>query len=106
MKQKSFHLICLITLSFLLSAPTLGKASAQGLIDLVDFNKEAIIFVSWTTSGPPDGFLTHEVKADGSVQFYVQGPKGVNARGARARLGADFFAVPANVMATFDKKER
>ena len=47
-----------------------GKASTMGLTDLVDFKTEAIVFVSWTTSGPPDGILTHETKADGSVQFW------------------------------------
>jgi hypothetical protein len=84
----------------------LGKASAKGLIDLVDFKTEAIVFVSWTTSGPPDGTLNHEIKKDGTVQFYVQGPPGAQARGERARLGGDFFAVPANRKASFDPKER
>lgn len=83
-----------------------GKASAKGLTDLVDFNTEAIVFVSWTSSGPPDGVLRHEVKADGTVQFYVQGPPGGGVRGQRARLGADFFAVPTQVKVSFDAKER
>jgi hypothetical protein len=82
-----------------------GRASAQALIDLVDFKKEAIVLVSWTTSGPPDGILTHEIKKE-AITFFVQGPPGANPRGGRARLGADFFAVPLTVQATFDPKER
>lgn len=82
-----------------------GKADAKPLVDAVDFKKEAIVLVSWTTGGPPDGVLKHESKA-GKLQFYVQGPPGKGARGERARIGADFFAVPANVKVTFDPKER
>ena len=87
----------------------IGKASAKGLIDLVDFGKESIVFVSWTTSGPPEGMLKYEVKGAGAnraVNFFVQGPPGAKIRGQRARLGADFFAVPKNVNVTFEKKER
>ncbi len=83
-----------------------GKASAKPLLDAVDFKKEAIVVVSWTTSGPPDGTLKHSVKADGSLQFYVQGPPGAKARGQRARIGLDVFAVPRTVKAAFDPKER
>jgi hypothetical protein len=83
-----------------------GPAAAQQLLKQVDFKTEAIAFVSWTTSGPPEGMLKHEVKADGTVQFYVQGPIGATIRGGRARLGADFFAVPANAKVAFDVKER
>jgi hypothetical protein len=82
-----------------------GKEAAKELIDRVDFNKESIVLVSWTTSGPPEGMLTHEIKKDG-VTFYVQAPKGVKARGQRARIGADFFAIPTGVKATFELKER
>ena len=86
-----------------------GKSAAHSLIDLVDFKKEAIVLVSWTTSGPPEGVLKHETKGDGAgrrVQFYVQGPPGGGARGQRARIGADFFAVSREVKATFDPVER
>ena len=83
-----------------------GKASAKPLIDAVDFKKEAIVVVSWTTSGPPEGTLKHAAKADGSLQFYVQGPPGAKARGQRARIGLDVFAVPQMVKTTFDPKER
>jgi hypothetical protein len=81
-----------------------GKASAKGLTDQVDFTKESIVLVSWTTSGPPDGILMHETKK-GTINFFVQGPKS-KVRGERARIGADFFAVPAGVKATFEAKER
>ncbi|MSQ96735.1 MAG: hypothetical protein EXR98_19575 [Gemmataceae bacterium] len=85
-----------------------GKASAKALIDQVDFDKEMIVFVSWNTSGPPDGKLQHEVKGPGDdrkLTFFVQGPPG-SVRGQRQRIGADFFAVPRNVMVAFDPKER
>jgi hypothetical protein len=82
---------------------------AKALVDLVDFKNEKVVFVSWTTSGPPDGVLSHEVKGTGkdrSLNFYVQGPPAGNPRGLRARLGADFFAVPRTVTVTFEPKER
>jgi hypothetical protein len=87
----------------------IGKANAAVLLDAVDFQKETLVFVSWTTSGPPDGKLQHEMKKDGDktrVNFYVQGPPGVNDRGQRARLGADFFVVPRGTQVTIEAKER
>lgn len=81
-----------------------GKEAAKGLIDAVDFTKEQIVLVSWTTAGPPDGMLMHEMK-DGKIQFFVQGPA-AKTRGQRARLGADFFAVPRDAKVVFDTKER
>ena len=86
-----------------------GKDAAKGLVDAVDFEKEKIVLVSWTTSGPPDGSLKHEVKGAGKerkLTFFVQGPAGAKARGQRARLGADFFAVPKSIAVTFEAKER
>jgi hypothetical protein len=82
-----------------------GQASAKSLTDAVDFKKESIVLVSWTTSGPPEGVLKHEIKKD-AVVFYVQGPPGGGARGQRARIGADFFAIPRDVQATFEPRER
>lgn len=87
----------------------LGKDNAKSLIDAVDFQKDAIVLVSWTTSGPPEGTLKHEVKGEGAertIQFFVEGPVGAKVRGQRARIGADFFAVPQNVKVSFDPKER
>jgi len=86
-----------------------GTDNAKALLDLVDFQKEKLVLVSWTTSGPPDGTLQHEFKGTGKdprLIFFVQGPPGANARGQRARLGANFFAVPRNVDVSFDPKER
>jgi hypothetical protein len=86
-----------------------GKDSAKSLIDAVDFKKETLVLVSWTTSGPPDGMLNHEIKGDGAdrkVTFYVQGPAGAKVRGQRARIGADFFAVPRDLKVAFESKER
>jgi hypothetical protein len=86
-----------------------GKDAAKALVDLVDFKNEKVVLVSWTTSGPHDGVLSHQVKGTGkdrSLNFYVQGPPAGNPRGLRARLGADFFAVPRTVTVTFEPKER
>ena len=85
-----------------------GKDNAKALTDLVDFKKEQIVLVSWTSSGPPEGKLMHEVKGTGKerrLHFYVQAPD-AKIRGARARLAADFFAVPAGIEVSFDPKER
>jgi hypothetical protein len=87
----------------------LGKDAAKGLGDQVDFEKEQIVLVSWSTGGPPDGVLKHETKGTGKdrkLNFFVQGPAGAKVRGERLRLGADFFAVPRDVAVSFDPKER
>jgi hypothetical protein len=86
----------------------LGKDSVKSLIDAVDFAKEKIVMLSWSTSGPPDGMLAHEVKGTGKdrkLQFYVQAPN-AQTRGERLRLALDFFAVPKDVAVAFDPKER
>src|SRR5262245_29067825 len=82
-----------------------GKAEAKALAAQVDFKKEALVLVSWTTSGPPDGVLKYEIK-DKQIIFFVQGPPAGGARGQRARIGADFFAVPRDAKVTFEPKER
>jgi hypothetical protein len=77
-----------------------GKNQAKSLVDLVDFAKDKIVLVSWTTSGPPEWKLEYTVAGAGQerrLTFYVQGPPGAGARGQRARIGADFFAVPKNL---------
>jgi len=81
-----------------------GKESAKGLVDAVDFTKEQIVLVSWTTAGPPEGTLKHEMR-DGKIHFFIQGPD-AKTRGARARLGADFFAVPRDSKVALDPRER
>lgn len=86
-----------------------GKESAQGLIKQVSFEKETIVLVSWSTGGPPEGTLKHEVRGmgkDRKLIFFVQGPPNATVRGERLRLGADFLAVPRNVAVSFDPKER
>ena len=73
-----------------------GKKAAQELAGQVDFQKQEIVFVSWTTSGPPFGKLEFEVigkDKDRVVEFYIREPN-VKVRGQAARIGADFFAVP------------
>jgi hypothetical protein len=82
-----------------------GKADAKALAAQVDFKKEAIVLVSWTSAGPPDGILKHELK-DKRIVFFVQGPPPGKPRGLRARIGADFFAVPRDAEVTFEPKER
>jgi hypothetical protein len=87
----------------------LGKDSASELLKLVDFAKEKIVLVNWSTSGPPEGSLKHEVTGAGRERrlvFYVQGPAGATIRGMRAMLAADFFAVPRDIPVTFDAVER
>jgi hypothetical protein len=87
----------------------LGKGPVKELVDQVDLEKESIVCVSWTTSGPPEGTLKFEIKGEGKdrkVNFFVQGPAGAKVRGQRARIGVDFFAVPKNVGVTFEVKER
>ena len=89
-----------------------AKEAAKGLIDQVDFDKEKIVFVSWSSGGPPFGTLEHEVQGKGKdrqLVFYVQGPFGPNARGARGeglRIGADFFACPKWLAVGFERGER
>lgn len=86
-----------------------GKAAAKELIDAVRFENEQVVLVSWTTSGPPEGTLRHEVSTSGKsrkLMFYVQGPVGAKIRGQRARIGVNFFAVPRDVTVNFDPKER
>ncbi|HZZ80925.1 MAG TPA: hypothetical protein VFE62_20655 [Gemmataceae bacterium] len=81
-----------------------GKESAKQLVDAVDFTKDKIAFVSWSTGGPPDGKLTYRGK-ENMITFYVQAPQ-AKARGERLRIGADFFAVPRNFKVAFDPKEQ
>lgn len=83
----------------------MGQDAAKGLADQIDFKKEKIVLVSWSTPGPPDGVLAHQVKKDGTIEFFVQGP-GVGMRGRRTRLSADFFAVPRDAEVVFDTEER
>jgi hypothetical protein len=87
----------------------LGKDSAKKLLELVDFTKEKVVLASWATSGPPEGSLKHEVKGEGKERrlvFYVQGPAGAQFRGQRARIAADLFAVPRDIVVAFDPAER
>ncbi|MBY0525950.1 MAG: hypothetical protein K2R98_21330 [Gemmataceae bacterium] len=93
---------------FIPATPEERKAIAEKLAkelgEQVDFTKEQIAWVGWTTSGPPEGQLKHEIK-DKEVIFYVQAPA-ANVRGQRARIGNDFFAVPAKLKAQIEKGER
>lgn len=85
----------------------LGKAAAEALARQVDFAQEQIVLVSWTTSGPPEGVLRYEATGKGKgITFFVQGPPPGRPRGMRARIGADFFAVPKTAQVHFDPKER
>ena len=67
------------------------------LLKQVDFKTEQLVLVGWTTSGPPDGELrskSSKVRGKEVINFYVAPPKGMRPRGERARIGADFFAIP------------
>jgi hypothetical protein len=70
----------------------------------VDFAKERIAWVAWSTGGPPDGKLLHETKGKDLV-FFVQAPA-ETARGKRLYRANDFFAVPVNTKVTLEKGER
>ena len=66
----------------------LTKDDAKNLTAGVDFAKSQVILVSWTTSGPPEGKLTHELKGAGDdrgIVFYVQAPT-AKIRGQRALI--------------------
>ena len=55
----------------------------------LDFRKEALVHVSWGSSGPPFGELKYETKdtKDGkAITFFIQEPK-VAMRGQAYRLG-------------------
>src|SRR5262249_43050285 len=83
-----------------------GAKAAPQLAKQVDFAKEHILFVSWSTSGPPFGTLKFEVKAGDkthAVEFYIQEPK-AKVRGEALRIGADYFAVPKGVNGRFRKE--
>ena len=83
-----------------------GAKAAPQLAKQVDFAKERILFVSWSTSGPPFGTLKFEVKAEDKshvVEFCIQEPK-AKVRGEALRLGADYFAVPKVVNGRFRKE--
>jgi hypothetical protein len=85
------------------------KDSAGQLIKRVDFDREMIVLVSWTTAGPPEGTLKHEtIKANGETRivFFVKAPAGALIRGMRAHIAADFFAVPKDAKISFESKER
>lgn len=82
--------------------------SAGGINKAVDFAREAVVLVSWTTSGPPEGMLRYEVKeigAEAKVVFFVSAPA-ARIRGQRARIGFDLFAVPAGAKVLFEPGER
>jgi hypothetical protein len=86
-----------------------GKDSVEKLIKGVDFARETIVLVSWTTAGPPEGMLQHETsKANGETRivFFVKAPVGALIRGMRARIAADFFVVPKDAKISFDSRER
>jgi len=86
-----------------------GRAVADALEGLVDRSRETLVFVGWTTAGPPDGELIYGIQRTvkgTTVEFRVKAPRGAAIRGMRARLGADWFAVPRGWKATFDPNER
>jgi len=86
-----------------------GDPTTIVIAPLVDFAREDVVLVSWTTAGPPEGELVFEVLRERRgvrVAFRVRAPRGAEIRGMRARIGADFFALPKGWKATFDPKER
>jgi len=83
-----------------------GPKGAPQLAKQVDFAKEQILFVRWSSSGPPFGTLRYDVKAEGKthvVEFHIQEPK-AKVRGEALRIGADYFAVPKGINGRFRKQ--
>ena len=73
--------------------PSLGAP----LLKQGGFRPEQLVLVGWPTSGPPDGergSKSSKVRGKEVINFYVAPPKGMRPRGERARIGADFFAIP------------
>lgn len=90
-------------------AKALGVKVAKELAGQMNFEKEKIVLVSWNTSGPPEGKLMHELvmkNGEKRIVFFVKAPANVLIRGQRARLGADFFAVPKEAILTLEATER
>lgn len=84
-------------------AKLVGKKSADELTKQADLTKEVIVFVSWSSSGPPFGTLQQDVKGkdkERRVEFYVKEPA-AKVRGQALKLGADFYAVPRGVPVKF-----
>lgn len=82
-----------------------GPKGAPQIAKQVDFEKEQILFVGWSTSGPPFGMLKFDVKAEGKnhvVEFYIQEPN-AKVRGEALRIGTDYIAVPKGISGRFRK---
>lgn len=86
-----------------------GRPVADAVEGRIDRSREVPVFVGWTTSGPPEGVLIHSVArttTGATVTFRVRAPRGALIRGTRARIGADWFAVPRGWKVLFDANER
>jgi len=79
-----------------------GKSAADQVAKLVNFDKEDVVLVRWTSSGPPFDSLEYEVKGN-AVEFYLKDPTKGGIRGQALRLGADFFAVTKGATVTLRK---
>lgn len=75
--------------------------TGKQLAEKVDFTKEKVAYVRWSSGGPPFNTLEAEVKKgdDGFVVTFVQksSAKPGQPRGRALRIGQDFFAVPTAV---------
>jgi hypothetical protein len=65
----------------------------DALAGKVDARRESLVFVRYSTSGPPYGELKYRLsRGKREVEFYCLEPKG--DRGEKGKAGAAFFAVP------------
>jgi hypothetical protein len=69
------------------------RKERDALAGKVDARRESLVFVRYSTSGPPYGELKYRLsRGKREVEFYCQEPKG--DRGEKGKAGAAFFAAP------------
>jgi RNA polymerase sigma factor (sigma-70 family) len=89
------------------AAAVVGDGIAKQLAEKVDFKKEKVAFVRWSSGGPPFDTLAPEVKKtdDGYVVTFAQksAVKPGQPRGRALRMGRDYFAVPVAVKVNLPK---
>src|SRR5262249_18019758 len=83
----------------------LGKRAADELGRQVDFPREKVVLVCWTSGGPPYGALRYEV-GEAEVVFFVEGPPVDAPRGEALTYRASCFVVTGGLAVRLDTAER
>jgi hypothetical protein len=86
---------------------SVSEEDAERLLARVDFEKEKVVYLFWSTGGPPFGVLKHEIQGKGEERrlvFYKEGPRG--PRGRALRNNSNMFAVPKAWPVSFESRER